>query len=87
MANRIGQHTALTHAAIATRLGPTVSFRGTDMLDKPLVQILTEHVVDRLGRLDCMFNNAGGGGGVAESNNLWQTRPPSGMRNNAHHVS
>jgi NAD(P)-dependent dehydrogenase (short-subunit alcohol dehydrogenase family) len=37
--------------AIATRLGPTVSF-----------EALVEHAVERFGRLDCMFNNAGGGG-------------------------
>ena len=48
--------------AIAARLGQTVSFRRTDMLDKSQVQTLIEHAVERFGRLDCMFNNAGGGG-------------------------
>jgi NAD(P)-dependent dehydrogenase (short-subunit alcohol dehydrogenase family) len=48
--------------AIAARLGPTVSFRRTDMIDESQVQALVEHAVERFGRLDCMFNNAGGGG-------------------------
>jgi NAD(P)-dependent dehydrogenase (short-subunit alcohol dehydrogenase family) len=48
--------------AIATRLGPTVSFCRTDMLDESQVKTLVEHAVKRFGRLDCMFNNAGGGG-------------------------
>jgi NAD(P)-dependent dehydrogenase (short-subunit alcohol dehydrogenase family) len=48
--------------AIAARLGQTVSFRRTDMLDESQVQTLIEHAVERFGGLDCMFNNAGGGG-------------------------
>ena len=48
--------------AIASRLGPAVSFCRTDMREEPQVQALVEHAVEHFGRLDCMFNNAGGGG-------------------------
>jgi NAD(P)-dependent dehydrogenase (short-subunit alcohol dehydrogenase family) len=48
--------------AVAARLGPTVTFCRTDMLVESQVQTLVEHAVERFGRLDCIFNNAGGGG-------------------------
>jgi NAD(P)-dependent dehydrogenase (short-subunit alcohol dehydrogenase family) len=56
--------------AIAARLGPTVSFRQTDMVNEAEVERLVAMAIERFGRLDCMFNNAGGGGppsgGIAE---------------------
>jgi NAD(P)-dependent dehydrogenase (short-subunit alcohol dehydrogenase family) len=48
--------------AIASRLGSAVGFCRTDMRDESQVQALIEYAIEHFGRLDCMFNNAGGGG-------------------------
>ena len=47
--------------ALAGRLGPEVSFIQTDVLHEAQVQAMIDHAVQRFGRLDCLFNNAGGG--------------------------
>lgn len=47
---------------VATRLGPAVEFRRTDVADPDQVRSLIEGALDRYGRLDCLVNNAGGGG-------------------------
>jgi NAD(P)-dependent dehydrogenase (short-subunit alcohol dehydrogenase family) len=47
--------------ALATRLGPEVSFCQTDVTQEPQVQALIAHAIARFGRLDCLFNNAGSG--------------------------
>lgn len=47
---------------IAARLGANVSFCQTDMLEEPQVEALVEQTLREFGRLDCLFNNAGGGG-------------------------
>jgi NAD(P)-dependent dehydrogenase (short-subunit alcohol dehydrogenase family) len=48
--------------AIAARLGAGVSFFRTDMTDEAQVKALFDHAMGRHGRIDCLFNNAGGGG-------------------------
>lgn len=48
--------------SLAARLGPNVSFLQTDMLEEPQVAALVEQTVSQFGRVDCLFNNAGGGG-------------------------
>jgi NAD(P)-dependent dehydrogenase (short-subunit alcohol dehydrogenase family) len=46
--------------AIAARLGKSCSFRQTDVTQEAQVKALIDHAVGRFGRLDCLFNNAGG---------------------------
>lgn len=41
--------------AIAARLGPTVSFRQTEMVNEAEVERLVAMAIERFGRLDCMF--------------------------------
>ena len=48
--------------AIAERLGATCLFRRTDVTEEAEMRALLAHAVDRFGRLDCLFNNAGGPG-------------------------
>ena len=48
---------------IAAGLGPRASYRHTDVTREDDIQSAIAHAVDRFGRLDCMFNNAGGGVG------------------------
>jgi NAD(P)-dependent dehydrogenase (short-subunit alcohol dehydrogenase family) len=56
--------------AVAARLGENASFIKTDMLDEAQVEAMVAHALTRFGRVDCLFNNAGGGGppsgGIAE---------------------
>ena len=47
--------------ALVARLGSNVSFIPTDVLLEPQVQAMVTHAVSHFGRLDCLFNNAGGG--------------------------
>ncbi|WP_028936992.1 SDR family NAD(P)-dependent oxidoreductase [Pseudonocardia spinosispora] len=46
----------------AARLGPSVHFHRTDVARETQVRELVESTHDRFGRLDCLVNNAGGGG-------------------------
>src|SRR5512135_1265925 len=46
--------------AIAGALGERCEFVRTDVTDEAQVQALIAHAVARHGRLDCLFNNAGG---------------------------
>jgi NAD(P)-dependent dehydrogenase (short-subunit alcohol dehydrogenase family) len=46
--------------AIAGALGERCDFVRTDVTDEAQIQALIQHAVDRHGRLDCLFNNAGG---------------------------
>jgi NAD(P)-dependent dehydrogenase (short-subunit alcohol dehydrogenase family) len=48
--------------AVAARLGENASFIKTDMLDEAQVEAMVAHALTRFGRVDCLFNNAGGGG-------------------------
>lgn len=41
------------------RLGANCVFRQTDVTVEEQVKALIEHAVDRFGRIDCLFNNAG----------------------------
>jgi NAD(P)-dependent dehydrogenase (short-subunit alcohol dehydrogenase family) len=46
--------------AIAARLGDNCSFRQTDVTEEAQMSALIDHAMTRFGRLDCLFNNAGG---------------------------
>ena len=46
--------------ALASQLGPDCIFRQTDVTMEDQVKALTALAVDKFGRLDCVFNNAGG---------------------------
>ena len=45
---------------IAAALGPRASFMRIDVTREADVQAMVAHAVARFGRLDCLFNNAGG---------------------------
>jgi NAD(P)-dependent dehydrogenase (short-subunit alcohol dehydrogenase family) len=44
---------------LARSLGPAASFIRTDVSVEADVKAMIEHAIDRFGRLDCLFNNAG----------------------------
>jgi NAD(P)-dependent dehydrogenase (short-subunit alcohol dehydrogenase family) len=46
--------------ALAEKLGPTCIFRQTDVTAEDQMQALIDQVVETFGRIDCLFNNAGG---------------------------
>jgi NAD(P)-dependent dehydrogenase (short-subunit alcohol dehydrogenase family) len=46
--------------ALALRLGTNCSFRQTDVTDEAQMSALIGHAVEKFGRIDCLFNNAGG---------------------------
>ena len=46
--------------ALALRLGANCSFRQTDVTDEAQMSALIGHTVEKFGRIDCLFNNAGG---------------------------
>ena len=46
--------------ALAARLGPACVFRQTDVTEEAEVQALIAMAIERFGRIDCLFNNAGG---------------------------
>jgi NAD(P)-dependent dehydrogenase (short-subunit alcohol dehydrogenase family) len=52
---------------LAKSLGPQTSFIRTDVTRESEVQAMIAHAVTHFGRLDCLFNNAGGGTGAAGS--------------------
>ncbi|HEY0330879.1 MAG TPA: SDR family oxidoreductase [Rhodopseudomonas sp.] len=45
---------------LAARLGEACRFRQTDVTDEDQMRALIAEAVTRFGRLDCLFNNAGG---------------------------
>ena len=46
--------------AIADRLGENAVYQQTDVMNEEDIQRLVDFAVERFGRLDCLFNNAGG---------------------------
>ena len=48
--------------ALAEELGPATAYLRTDVSIEDDVRSAVRHAVDKWGRLDCMFNNAGFGG-------------------------
>jgi len=46
--------------ALASKLGPNCIFRRTDVTREDEVRALIEETVAKFGRIDCLFNNAGG---------------------------
>jgi NAD(P)-dependent dehydrogenase (short-subunit alcohol dehydrogenase family) len=46
--------------ALAKKLGAACIFRQTDVTQENQMQALIDTAVDKFGRLDCIFNNAGG---------------------------
>jgi NAD(P)-dependent dehydrogenase (short-subunit alcohol dehydrogenase family) len=55
----IGDVDAEEGRAVAHRIGKSAAFQQTDVSDADQVQALVDFSVDRFGRLDIMFNNAG----------------------------
>lgn len=47
---------------LAEELGPTTSYLHTDVSQEAEIHAAVAHAVEKWGRLDCMFNNAGFGG-------------------------
>jgi NAD(P)-dependent dehydrogenase (short-subunit alcohol dehydrogenase family) len=45
---------------LASRLGSACSFLQTDVTVEAQMQALIAHAVEKFGRIDCLFNNAGG---------------------------
>jgi NAD(P)-dependent dehydrogenase (short-subunit alcohol dehydrogenase family) len=55
--------------ALAARLGPNCVFMQTDVTDELQMKSLIDSAVNKFGKLDCIFNNAGGPaqtGGIAD---------------------
>lgn len=50
--------------SVAQRLGPQVSYHRTDVAQQEDIHALVQHTIDRFGRIDCLFNNAGAGAPV-----------------------
>ena len=48
--------------ALAEKLGDSAVFVRTDVTEEADVKAMIDTAVDRFGRLDCLFNNAGSGG-------------------------
>ncbi len=46
--------------ALAKKLGPACLFRRTDVTVEDDIRKLIDQAVDKFGRIDCLFNNAGG---------------------------
>src|SRR6202161_2895647 len=46
--------------ALAKKLGPACLFRRTDVTVEDDMRSLINEAVDKFGRIDCLFNNAGG---------------------------
>src|SRR3974390_1714795 len=46
--------------ALARRLGPACLFRRTDVTIEDEMRALIGEAVEKFGRIDCLFNNAGG---------------------------
>ena len=46
--------------ALAEKLGKTCSFLRTDVTDEADMKALVAYTIDLFGRVDCLFNNAGG---------------------------
>ena len=57
---------------LAEELGPSTSYLHTDVSQEDDVRAAVTHAVDKWGRLDCIFNNAGFGGvaGPIEETNM-----------------
>jgi NAD(P)-dependent dehydrogenase (short-subunit alcohol dehydrogenase family) len=51
---------AVEGEALAKRLGANCVFRQTDVTQEDQMQALIGTAIDRFGRIDCLFNNAGG---------------------------
>jgi NAD(P)-dependent dehydrogenase (short-subunit alcohol dehydrogenase family) len=46
--------------ALAKKLGANCLFKQTDVTDEAQMKALISHAVENFGRIDCLFNNAGG---------------------------
>ncbi|MGB3445551.1 MAG: SDR family oxidoreductase [Xanthobacteraceae bacterium] len=46
--------------ALAKKLGANCLFKQTDVTDEAQMKALISHAVETFGRIDCLFNNAGG---------------------------
>lgn len=46
--------------ALAKKLGANCLFKQTDVTDEAQMKALISHAVEKFGRIDCLFNNAGG---------------------------
>src|ERR1700754_748842 len=48
--------------ALAKQLGPNCIFRQTDVTEEDQMRALIALAVEKFGKIDCLFNNAGGAG-------------------------
>lgn len=51
---------AVEGEALAKKLGANCKFKQTDVTDEAQMKALISHAVETFGRIDCLFNNAGG---------------------------
>ena len=51
---------AVEGEALAKRLGPACLFRRTDVTIEDEMRALIGEAIEKFGRIDCLFNNAGG---------------------------
>lgn len=51
---------AVEGEALAKKLGPNCLFKQTDVAAEAQMTALISHAVEEFGRIDCLFNNAGG---------------------------
>jgi NAD(P)-dependent dehydrogenase (short-subunit alcohol dehydrogenase family) len=51
---------AVEGEALAKKLGANCQFKQTDVTDEAQMKALIAHAVEKFGRIDCLFNNAGG---------------------------
>lgn len=58
----IAGRTEAAGQAIVARLGPNTRYIRTDVMVEADIQRMIGHAQDEFGRLDCLFNNAGGAG-------------------------
>src|SRR5450432_3574508 len=65
--------------ALAKKLGANCIFRPTDVMVEEQIRVLIDLSIEKFGRLDCLFNNAGGPAQVGGIEGLDAARFDAGM--------